>query len=459
MKDHGQLMQAQDMTRNSLVSFSPLRKVPAMPTTPASRMRAFLPLLAVLVGVSGCRCAPPTPTPVTLRIKNTTRDGLLVRDTKGQLGLTIQRNVNGQWFAFDDLPCECQTCDRICERSCQCPDGGITDTALAIPPNGQAERSWDGVIQVAGFSCGQVCLVPENAPPDETFQLQLCFVNQIDGVSEPADGGRVSAVFPQPELQTCVTRQFQPQQGVVEISPARGADCMTTADCRGRDELCLSGSCTAGCPANSFPPQGELFITFSNMGFFTQAREADGGRVLNTGSGRLTASQFSGEVLQVTLSSPGGSGRVDIKLPGGLGGPSLQTNTELRVLVSERTEDRRTWRGVTLRNATTNELVFAADSALDATALTLTPADLAPFTVTQQTEALGCRIDATCGKFVYAKQRLSNGTASVAVEPGKLDSLTVGTQRYRFWNVTAGQYGAASTCASVRPYTFWREGL
>jgi hypothetical protein len=112
-----------------------------------------------------------------------------------------------------------------------------------------------------------------------------------------------------------------------------------------------------------------------------------------------------------------------------------------------------------LRNATTNELVFAADSALDATALTLTPADLAPFTVTQQTEALGCRIDATCGKFVYAKQTLSNGTASVAVEPGKLDSLTVGTKRYRFWNVTAGQYGAASTCASVRPYTFWREGL
>ncbi len=454
MKDHGWLMQAQDMTRNSLVSFSPLRKVPLMPTTPASRMRVFLPWLLLVSALPACRCAPPTPTPVTLRIKNTSRDALLVRDTKGQLGLTVQRNVGGQWFSFDDLPCECQTCERICERSCLCPDGGISDQVLSIPPNGQAERSWDGVIQVAGFSCGQVCLVPENAPPDETFQLQLCFVNQIDGVQAPPDGGRVSATFPQPDAQTCVVRAFQPQQGVVEISPARGADCSTTADCRGRDELCLSGSCTAGCPANTFPPQAELFVTVTNSGFFTESREADGGRVLLSGEGRIVSTQFVNQSFQLSLGGTNGSGRVDVKLPGGLGGPSLATNAEVRVQVATRTVGDKIWRAVTVRS-TTGELLFAADPALAGDALV--PADLAPFSIVVDPTAVGCRVDASCGKFVFAKQTLSNGTTSVSVEPGKLESLTVGTQAFRFWNVTAGRYGASSTCASYRPWVLWRE--
>jgi hypothetical protein len=453
MKDHDSLMQAQDMMRNSLVSFSPLRKVPAMPTTPASRMRAFLPLLVLVSALPACRCAPATPTPVTLRVKNTSRDTILLRDTKGQLGLTVQRNVNGEWFSFDDLPCACQSCDRICERSCQCPDGGISDQVLAIPPNGQAERSWDGVIQVAGFACNQVCLVPENAPADETFQVQLCFVNQIDGVTTPADGGRVSATFPQPDVQTCVVRQFQPQQGVVEISPARGADCTTTADCRGRDELCLSGSCTAGCPANAFPPQPELFVTVSNSGFYTESREADAGVTLR-GEGRIVSTQFVNETFQLSLSSANGSGRVDVKLPGGLGGPSLMTGTDVRVQLVTRTVDDKTWRAVTVRTVA-GELLFAADPALAGPALAA--ADLAPFTIGLEPAAVGCRVDASCGKFVFAKQALSNGTASIAVEPGKLASLSVGTQSVRFWNVTAGQYGAASTCASYRPWVLWRE--
>lgn len=422
-------------------------------------MRAFLPLAAVVLtlSVSGCRCAPAVPTPVTLRVKNTSRDALVVNDTKGQLGLTVQRNVNGQWFSFDDLSCECQSCDRICDRSCQCPDGGISGSVRGIQPNGQADRSWDGVIQVAGQACGEVCLVPENAPPDETFQLQLCFVNQLDGVEVPSDGGRVSASFPQPSLQTCVTRQFQPQQGIVEISPVKGADCMTTADCRGQGELCFNGSCTAGCPSNSFPAQPELIVTYTSMGFFTETREgADGGRVLQTGIGRITATQFTGETLQVTLNNAGGSGRVDVKLPGGLGGPSLATNTDVKALVAIRTTDGQSIRAVTLRDAATNELLFAADTAIGAPVLR--DADLAPFTVTRDPAAVGCRFDATCGKLVFSKQKLSNGTASVVVEPGRLASVAVAPMTsYRFWNVTDGQYGATSRCDSYRPFALWKE--
>lgn len=453
-------MQGRDMTCNSLGFFIRLRSPHRLPTTPTSQMRAFLPLaLAVLtLSVSGCRCAPAVPSPVTLRVKNTSRDPLLVNDTKGQLGLTVQRSVNGVWFSFDDLPCECQSCDRICDRSCRCPDAGITGFVRGISPNGQAERSWDGVIQVAGqATCGEVCLVPENAPPDETFQLQLCFVNQLDGVDAPTDGGRVSAAFPQPTLQTCVTREFQPQQGLVEISPVKGADCMTTADCRGRGELCLNGSCTAGCPSNAFPSQPELIVTYTSMGFFTEAREgADGGRVLQTGTGKITATQFTGETLQVTLSNAGGSGRVDVKLPGGLGGPSLSPNTDVKALVAIRTIDNQSIRGVTLRDATTNELLFAADSAIGSPVLR--DAELAPFTVTREPAAVGCRFDATCGKLTFSKQKLTNGTASVSVEPGRLASVTVGAMMsYRFWNVTDGQYGATSTCDSYRPYAFWKE--
>lgn len=442
------------MTDKYPVSFNRLPSQARLPTTLPSQMRAFLPPLLLLSSFLGCRCPPPTPTAVTLRVKNTTRDGLLVNDTKGQLGLTLQRSVNGQWFSFDDLPCACQSCDRICERSCQCPDAGITGIVRQVSPNGQADRQWTGVIQVAGFACNDVCLVPENAPPDETFRLQLCFVNQIDGVEAPSDGGRVSAPFPPADAQTCVTREFQPQQGVVEISPQRGADCTTTADCKGKDELCLSGSCTAGCPSNVYPAQPELVVAYTSMGFFAESRETDGGRVLQTGTGKITATQFTGETLQVTVSNVGGSGRVDVKLPGGLGGPSLTNNTDVKVLVAVRTDDNVISRGVTLRDAATNELLFAADSALIAPVLK--DADLAPFTVTREAGAVGCRIDASCGKLVFSKQKLTNGTSSVSVEPGKLASLIGGTN-YRFWNVTDGQYGTGSMCRSYRPYAFWKE--
>jgi hypothetical protein len=424
-------------------------------------MRAFLPLTVLALStIVACRCSPPTPTPVTLRIKNTSRDLLLVRDGKGQHGLMVQRQVTGQWFGFDDLPCSCQTCDLICDRSCRCPDAGITEFVLAVPPNGQAERQWDGVVQVAGFNCGQQCLVPENAPTDETFRLELCFVNQIDGVEVPADGGRVLGAFPAPGVQTCTTREFQPQQRLVEISPARGADCTTTSDCRGSQELCLNGSCTAGCPSTTFPAQPELVVSYTSMGFFAESRDLDGGRTLQTGTGRITATQFSGETMQVSLSNTGGSGRFEVKLPGGLGGPSLPTTTDLKILIAIRSEANKVFRGVVVRDARTDELLFAADTAIDGPILTAV--DLAPFNVATEAEPVGCRVESTCGKLVFTRQVLSatgGTTGQIVAEPGKLSTGSIvtatGAASYRFWNVTSGQYGSP-TCDSYRPYAFWK---
>jgi hypothetical protein len=94
----------------------------------------------------------------------------------------------------------------------------------------------------------------------------------------------------------------------------------------------------------------------------------------------------------------------------------------------------------------------------EAQRVVLRDGDLAPFTVTRAPAAVGCRFDATCGKLVFSKQKLTNGTTSVVAEPGRLASVTVGAMTsYRFWNVTDGQYGTTSTCDSYRPYAFWKE--
>jgi hypothetical protein len=302
-----------------------------------------------------------------------------------------------------------------------------------------------------------MCLSPDNAPPDETFQLELCFVNQIDGVEPLLDGGRSVAAFPPRDVQTCVTRTFEPQQGVVEIGPIRGATCSTTADCRGRDELCLAGSCTSGCPSNSFPAQPELVVTFANMGFFSETREMDG-RVLESGSGRITSTQFSGETYQVALSNNAGTGRVEIKLPGGLGGPSLPNNAQVSVLVAVRNDGAATYRGVTIRDAATGALLVAADTAIPTP--TLTEIDLRPFVITQDAEAIGCRVDATCGRLVFLKQTITApGASAVSVEPNRLGTVSHQSERYRFWNITAGQYPSTSECKSYRPYALWRERM
>ena len=47
------------------------------------------------MGTVGCRCSPPTPQPVTLRIVNTTRAPIYVDGTLGKLGLALKRDVNG----------------------------------------------------------------------------------------------------------------------------------------------------------------------------------------------------------------------------------------------------------------------------------------------------------------------------------------------------------------------------
>ncbi len=447
-------MQTRDETFNLSRFFGPLLCSTQLPTTAAPDMRAFLVTSLLLTVISGCRCVPPEATSITLRVKNGGRDPIFLKDTSGQLGLTVQRNVNGEWFSFDDQPCPCRSCEQACDRVCSCPDAGGVDVIRQVAPNGQAERTWSGVVQVAGIACNQVCLSPENAPSDETLQLRLCFVNQLDGLAT-GDGGTVSGAFPRDDLQTCVTRKFQPNQGVVEIGPQRGADCVTRADCKGPGELCLDGSCTAGCPANTFPPQPELVVAFGDMGFFSTTTTPDAGRTVSTGTGKITATQFIGETLQISLSSPSGTGRVETRLPGGRSGPSLALNTDVRVAVVVRKRGSQVVRAVTVRETSSGQLLFAADTAIGEPVLDA--ADLAPFSVAVEPEPIGCRVDPTCGKLVSSKVALVSGAKKVVAEPGVTSLLTTVDGVWRFWNVTAGDYPADSDCTSFRPYALWRE--
>ena len=75
----------------------------------------------LIVSVAGCHCSPTSPSAVTLRLKNNSNSAIFVDDTNGKLGLTVQRNVNGTWFGFEESPaCSCQSCDSVCDTSCAC---------------------------------------------------------------------------------------------------------------------------------------------------------------------------------------------------------------------------------------------------------------------------------------------------------------------------------------------------
>src|SRR5207248_1181868 len=152
-----------------------------------------------------------------------------------------------------------------------------------VSANDNLERTWSGVVQVDGqASCGALvgavpCLNSENPAVNETFRAQLCYSPQAPGVTPPPDGGQdpVPGTLPDKSI-LCVTREFKPIDGVVELSPERGADCATHSDCKA-NELCFSGACTSSCPANDFPELGGSWqlrvLEPDDQGFFTTGND------------------------------------------------------------------------------------------------------------------------------------------------------------------------------------------
>ncbi len=427
-------------------------------------MRSFSLIVVTVVAslASGCQCSPATPTSVTIRVKNASRDAIFVDDTDRALGVAVQRNVGGSWFSFTESPCSCVSCDLACSSSaCDvCTDAGVS-FIQKLEPEMALTRTWSGVVHVSSYACGRNCLSNENAPLDETFNAHLCYANQITGFDAP-DGGREEGPFPNVGV-TCVDKQFKISDGVVEVGPARGADCTTTADCRGLDELCFAGSCTAGCPANGYPNAPGLQVaSITDRGFFTTMPV--NGRSVSTGTGAITSAQYGGTTLTVQLSRRGAAnelltGAVQVTLPSH-DGPAFSVNQNVTVTVTDAsTDDNVNNRALVIRDAATNKLLFAAD--VGQLGRVLTNADLAPLTVTDGTTVTGCRTDG-CGKALFVAARVSAqgtaGTVTVDVETGDIASITTAQGTYRFANAYDAKY-AKTSCKynELRPYAVWLQ--
>ncbi|MBL9039825.1 MAG: hypothetical protein JNG84_15010, partial [Archangium sp.] len=406
-------------------------------------MRAGLVIMVVALVGSGCRCSPATPTAVTLRVKNGTRDAIYVNDTSGRLGLKVKRDVGGTLFGFDESPCPCLSCDRACGGACSCPDAGAA-MIRRVNPEAGFERSWSGVVQVSGFGCGGECLAPDNAPTDERFTLELCFAAQVLGL-ELGDGGVGPGEFPNVGV-TCVTKPFTIAEGTVEIGPARGSDCSTTSECKGADELCLNGSCTVGCPANGYPESSGLRVaSITNRGFFTVAPQGE--RSVATGTGTITSAQYNDTTLTIGLLRRGSAnealtGSVQVTMPT-RAGPSLTVGANVAVsVIDASTSSNPGNRAVLVRDAATSQLLFAAD--VGQLGRVLADGDIAPFTLTDGETPTGCRLD-VCGKARFVGLQVKVGTASpTEVETGEVVSLNTPSGTYRFVNAWNGAYANTS---------------
>ena len=423
-------------------------------------MRVFH-LSILLMSIAGCRCSPPTPQAVTLRIVNTSRAPIYVDATAGHLGLTLKRDVNGMPYSFDDLACECRFCSNACATSCSCPDAGA-DSVLRIQPGAKAERTWDGVVQVAGFSnCStDGCLDQQNAPVNEPFTLELCFSPQKPTGVVFTDAGVGSGTLPK-VTTSCTTRQFAPQDLEVEIGPARGAACMSTTECKGMGELCLDGACTTGCPANDFPAVGaEWILTVAspdNMGFFEQTARPIGSQF--SGTGTLTSASYSANTLSLGFSRPGPApgelltGFVQIKFPVGTGAPLMSGRQVTATLLDDGNTSTPS-RAFVLKDAVTSDLLLAVD--MGQGGRLLQRADLGPFTIDDGQVAIGCTTTA-CGRLVFFPLRFSTGGRSIELAPGAQDQLTIGSARWNFLNVSSGAY-ERTTCPvkDLRPFAFWK---
>jgi hypothetical protein len=152
------------------------------------------------------------------------------------------------------------------------------------------------------------------------------------------------------------------------------------------------------------------------------------------------------------------TGRVQIKVPPG-DGPPLVAGLQVTATLLDDGADAPA-RAFVLRETGTGNVLFAADMAQSGEKL-LTAADIAPFSVGTGTIALGCTQD-VCGRFVQFAAEFSNGSDSVEITPGHIETLGSGATKWSFLNVGNGKYdNSASTCevTELRPYVFWKSSI
>ncbi len=428
------------------------------------RMRLAFVIFSLTIG--GCVCTPSSPKTMTLRLKNTSRDTLFVDTTVGQLGMVVQRNVSGEWLTFTESPrCSCLTCDAVC-GGCTCAEPEKL-LVQRVPPDSTFERQWAGVVQLestrgcGGFGNATPCLAPENAPYNELFNLHLCYALTATITSGPNfDGGVEEGSLPTD--RSCVDRTFRIDDGIAEIGPMRGADCVTTADCKGDGERCFSGACTAGCPANTFPSEAEssVRIAIDDRGFFTATTM--GSKTTYVGTGTVGSASYNASSLRIFLTRQGTAGEtltgtIDLDVPKSshLGPLASGQKVNVRVIDASPTSRPASNTGLVLRDETGSVLLIA-DSGLDGANLTV--ADLAPFSVNFGGAPVGCRMTG-CGKEMFHEAGFSDGTKTVDLGPGQSANIVNTAGTYRALNVFGAEYPATGSCETkvIRPYIIWRD--
>lgn len=404
--------------------------------------------LALAFAAASCRCGGDTPTPVTIRVKNTLSDGIWVDQSNSQLGVELQRNSVGQWVPFSEsLPCACLSCDQVCD--CACDAGNPPPRVMKVAGGGAAERQWEGTVQQDGtatcgsFLGGKACFRPSIPSVDETFRARLCYaLGPPVGTADPGDAGIPLAGRLDPGSLLCVTADFRPQDGVVELSPQVGAGCRSHAECKmDAGELCFGGACTTGCPATGFPEYGNSWFvaaSLTDQGFFTVT--TSGSTTVSEGTGTLTSATVNNGTMVLSLSRPasgGGNllGSIYLSVPAAYF-PVLFRNETLSVkVVDASTTQVRNNRALTIRDST-GKLILAMDPGLPAPILG--GADTSPFSIAASSDIAGCDLQ-TCGKRLHFRTAFGGAAAdagaALLLDPGASSTVVTAGLTYKLLNV------------------------
>lgn len=428
-------------------------------------MRSSFGLLLLCLTVSGCRCSPAQPTAVVLRLKNSLGDPLYVDETAGRHGLSLERNVNGDWIPFvETAACPCLACEQVC--SCACDLAPPPAQVREVPAGASLERSWSGVVQISsssacnGFRSDTPCLISDNAPLDETFRLHLCYANTLPLGMKAPDGGTVAGSLSTAAL-TCVDKDFRPADGAVEVGPIPGLPCTSNAGCGLGSQLCLNGHCTSACPANDFPVQGgpgQLRIQEpDDQGFFTRSPSTS--RTVYSGSGAVGSVLYQAGTMTLRLSRPGVGGEVlkgtvYVTLPPGFAFALSQGDLLSVKLIDASSSDNHDNRALVLRDGA-GTLLLAVDTAQQG--FLLEPTDTAPFRVTLNTDVVGCT-QSDCGKQLFSTTRFDDGASPLDLSPGKSAVRVAAGATFQLLNVDNYRY-AESSCRlkQLTPYAILRD--
>jgi len=418
-------------------------------------MKRLFALGCLTASIAGCQCSNPA-TPVTLRVKNTSADPLYVDDTDGGLGLQVQRGGSGQWRSFPEAPpCPCLACDQVC-RGCNCDGRSVQPLVLKILPGENRERVWSGVALSSGnASCsssllqGPSCWREDNPSLDEQLQLHFCYAPSAPTIQETDAGIPVPGSLP-PQSFLCVDKTFKVADGVVEISPKRGAPCTQHSDCSGTGELCFAGGCTSACPANAFPSSQIRITEPDDNGFFTVV--FDGNKRTYSGMGQVGSIAYGSTTtlrMQRQVGPTTYRAAVFMSLPQG-SDVALAVGETLTVKVVDASSGSGNGNGAVVIRDQQSKLLLAADSAQGAAILL--PADTAPFGVVNSGKIVGCSFD-SCGKRLFYSTRFTGAPTNVDLDPGKAAQLVLGDGTFQLLNFSNSDY-PATTCVARKqmPY-------